>query len=84
MNMDNCSSSGSSNFNIVPVHYCTMYPCPVCNPSYNFNWPSFHMVPHKCPVCDGKTFVAPGFYPDEDPEFTPKCRACTNGIIWGT
>ena len=38
--------------------------------------------PYACPVCKGKLVVKKGFYPDE-PERT-KCKACLNGIVFGT
>jgi len=31
-------------------------------------------IPHKCPVCNGTCKNASG----------EKCKACVNGIVWGT
>jgi len=43
------------------------------------------MIPHKCPVCNGKGVVPGGFYSsvgDYGSSITT-CRSCVNGIIWG-
>lgn len=46
------------------------------------------MVPHKCPVCNGKGFVTRGFYNsasyiNTSSNVSEPCRSCVNGIIWG-
>lgn len=33
-----------------------------------------------CPVCNGRTCVKKGFYPDEPERI--KCKACVNGVIY--
>lgn len=38
------------------------------------------MKPYKCPICDGTTNVAKGFYTD-DPKRT-NCRACIQGVVY--
>lgn len=40
------------------------------------------MKPYKCPICEGTTNVAKGFYVDE-PKRT-KCRACIQGVVYGS
>lgn len=48
------------------------------------------LVPHKCPVCEGRGRVAEDFYGDENNQqppylfgFSPgDCRSCNNGVLW--
>lgn len=41
--------------------------------------------PHKCPVCDGRGYVAPGFYSGPcTSATTEQCRSCEGkGVVWG-
>ena len=40
-------------------------------------------IPVRCPVCEGKGLVQPGFYPDShDPQWA-KCRSCSgSGVLY--
>jgi hypothetical protein len=84
-------SAGSSSGSIMycPSHFCNGNPCTICYPQYNWNFPQYHMVPHRCPVCDGRTTVPATFY-EPAQEGTAagsgrvQCRACYGaGVIWG-
>ena len=39
------------------------------------------MKPNKCPTCDGKGMVPPGFYPDGSETNWETCRSCEGGGI---
>ena len=49
--------------------------------------PSAAMVPHRCPVCDGRGLLSAGFYSQGASSGTTAweaCRSCTNGIVWAS
>jgi hypothetical protein len=44
------------------------------------------MIPHKCPICYGTSYVPAGFYSKGISGTDPaqvKCKSCINGLVWG-
>ena len=51
--------------------------------------PSAAMVPHRCPVCDGRGLLSAGFYSQgastSDTTAWEACRSCSGGgIVWAS
>lgn len=79
--------AGLQNF---PCPVCGQFGLHVCNQQPLFGKPL--RFPHKCPVCNGTTFVAKMFsttngmacaVDDEGNVKTEPCQACEKGIVWG-
>lgn len=81
MSQNDNTSGASFNWTFYPTHSCIGNPCTICYPMYTYTWPA--KTPHKCPVCEGRCTVPPGFYKDADVEFHASCRACLGvGVLW--
>lgn len=50
---------------------------------------TYHLQPHRCPICGGNGIVPSGFYNQTNGTWsstntTEQCRSCKgSGIIWG-